>query len=133
MRRLARHALHFLMVAVVLVAGGLNGYSAALAAFDVHEHGAAGVHDHGLHDHAGDHDHGDAFEVADVPQGDGDPAASCGLCTHTHAHSCCAYAVPAADLTLKLAHERSSVRAATSHIPHGQLAAPLFRPPRAIA
>lgn len=119
------------MVAVVLAAGSLNGYAGALAAFDVHEHGS-----HGLHDHMAGHDHGDASDLADAAHDqdrccDGDPAAK--LCTQMHVHCCCAYAVPAADLVLKLADEHATVAAAVSHMPHGQLASPLFRPPRAIA
>ncbi|MCC7251875.1 hypothetical protein [Hyphomicrobium sp.] len=131
MRRLARQVLHLLMVAVLLSAGSLNGYAAVLEAFHVHDHGG-----HGLHDHAADHEHtGNVLDVADAThdQDKDDPAAKGNLCAGVHVHCCCTYAVPAADLTLKLPHERTSVPAAASHIPHGQLASPLFRPPRAIA
>lgn len=123
------------MVAVVLAAGSLNGYAAALASFDQHEHGMHGLHDHGAHAHAGHHDDGDASsDVADATQKGGeDPYASCGMCQHVHVHTCCAYGVPPADVTLKLTHERVSIPVAGSHIPPGQLATPLFRPPRAIA
>lgn len=121
------------MVAVVLAAGSLNGYAGALETFDVHEHGGLGLYDHGTHDHAADHDHDEDLDTADAAHNDGDPASNCGLCTHTHAHCCCTYAVPATDLVLKLGNERASVLAAASHIPPGQLATPLFRPPRAIA
>jgi hypothetical protein len=140
MRRLARQFLRLFMVAVAISASSLNGYSATLAAFDVHAHGGHGLHDHGVHSHAADHDHdhGDALDVAaaaaaQAPCCDDDPAAKGNLCTGMHAHCCCAYAVPTADLALKLGHERAPVAVAVSHIPHGQLAAPLFRPPRAIA
>lgn len=138
MRHLARQTLNVLMVAVLLAAGGLNGYGAALAAFDKHEHGVHGLHDHAPHSHAGDHDHGDTSDVANLNVADatpsgGDPAADCGLCSHVHVHSCCVYAVPAADLGLKLGLTRSAAPVAISHIPPGQLTTPLFRPPRVTA
>lgn len=141
MRQLARQFLHVFMVAVAISASSLSGYAATLAAFDVHAHGGHGLHDHGSQDHAAghsyDHDHGDALDVADAAQdkapGSDDTTSKGNLCTGMHVHCCCPYAVPAADITLKLAHERASVPTVASHIPHGQLASPLFRPPRAVA
>jgi hypothetical protein len=135
MRQLARQFLRLFMVAVAISASSLNGYAATLAAFDVHTHGGHGFHDHAV-GHSHDHDdHGDALDVADAAQ-DQDPASDGtgskgNLCTGMHVHCCCPYAVPTADITLKLAHERASVPVVVSHIPHGQLASPLFRPPRA--
>lgn len=121
------------MVAVLLVAGSLNAYAVSLEAFDAHEHAGHGQHVHGPQDDAAGHDHGDAPTLADAASGEDHAPGNCGLCKHMHAHSCCAYAVPATDLILKLAHARASVPVAVSHIPPGQLAAPLFRPPRAVA
>ena len=131
MRQSARQILRLFMVAVLLSAGGLNAHAAAMAAFDAHEHGH-----HGLHDHAADHQHGAGLDADPCgSQGcDDEPASTGKPCAHLHGHCCTAYAVPAADCILKLAHDaRAAVPAAVSHIPHGQLSSPLFRPPRAIA
>lgn len=129
MRHLARQVLNALMIAVLLAAGGVSAYAAGLAPFEADEHGVHAAHDHGLHHHAD----GDASAMVGAAEHDDDPASQCSLCAQIHVHSCCSYAVPAADLALKLSPERMSVPVATSHIPAGQLASPLYRPPCAIA
>jgi hypothetical protein len=51
-----------------------------------------------------------------------------------HVHCCGSFAVPAAECGLKLAAlTRVPVLIADSLVPLGQLASPLFRPPRATA
>lgn len=130
MRQLARQLLNVLMVAVLLAAGGVSAYAAGLSAFEAHEHGVHEAHDHGLHQHA---DSDTSAMAGAAGHDDADPASQCSLCAQIHVHSCCSYAVPAADLALKLSPERMSVPVAASHIPAGQLASPLYRPPCAIA
>lgn len=128
------------MVAVAISASSMNGYAAVMAAFDTHAHGPHGLHshpshDHGVGDHADPHDklaHGDTCDTLGCE--DEAPASSEQPCAHVHAHCCSAFAVSAGDCTLKLAHDaRAAILVEDSHIPHGQLAVPLFRPPRAIA
>lgn len=148
-----RQFLRFFMVAVALCASSLNGYSAVLEAFESHTHGPMGAHVHHAHDgdhahdgvsdgvsvdadHAG-HDHaahpGQACDEAgcDEPQ---DEPKSASHCAYMHTHCCASFAVPAGDCTLKLGTPvRAIVPERASLIPPGQLASPLFRPPRAIA
>lgn len=132
MRLLARQFLRLFVVAVAISVSGINSYAGVLAAFDMHEHGH-----HGLHDHP-THDHGSALDVdhatLDQDHDDQDPASSEQPCTHVHAHCCSTVAVPATEFGLKSADfAPAAVPFANSHIPPGQLAAPLFRPPRASA
>lgn len=128
MRQLARQFLRVVMVAVAVSASSLNGYAAVLAAFDTHAHGSHGMHEHPSHDHEpGLHsDHGAHDE---------DPASSDQPCKHMHMHCCSSVAVATADAGLSdtAAYARAAVSIANSHIPPGQLASPLFRPPRAVA
>lgn len=127
MRLLARQILRVVMVAVALSASSLNGYAAVLAAFDTHAHGHHGTHSHPAHDH-------DLVVVADDAVGDEEPSSSDQPCKHVHMHCCSTVAVTAADVSLSVAvYGRTVVPVADSHIPPGQIAAPLFRPPRAIA
>jgi hypothetical protein len=127
MRHLARRILRVFMVAVALSASSLNGYAAVLAAFDVHAHGHHGMHSHPSHDH-------DAGLHADHAIGDEDPASSDQPCKHLHMHCCSSVAVAAADYALtETAYTRAVVPIANSHIPHGQIASRLYRPPRAVA
>jgi len=129
---LARQILRVVMVAVALSASSLSGYMGVLAAFDVHAHGHHGVH---AHDFA-HHDHGVVAE-ADAqgqPQTGDEQGSANHVCAHMHVNCCGSFAVPAAECGLKLA-ERTRVAGpvADSHIPPGQIASPLFRPPRASA
>jgi hypothetical protein len=132
MHALTRQFLRIFMVAVALSASSLSGYMGVLAAFDVHAHGH-----HGVHSHA--HDHGVFEQVAqdhhDASQSDGDEQNSANhVCAHMHVSCCGSFAVPAAECSLKLAGVvRDPVPFADSHVPHGQIASPLFRPPRASA
>jgi hypothetical protein len=129
MRHLARQILRIALVAVALGASSLNGYAAALAAFE-HTHGHHhGTHVHGVHAHAVDATAGDPASSDD----DG-PAAGDKICKHMHAHCCGATAVPPAECSLKLGDlPRQVVPRAASHIPPGEGASSLFRPPRATA
>jgi hypothetical protein len=131
MHALPRQILRVVMVAVALCASSLSGYMGVLAAFDVHAHGHHGVHVH-------EHDHGTAFQVAqdhdDASQTGDEQGSANHVCAHMHVSCCGSFAVPAADCGLKLAASaRASMPFADSHIPHGQIASPLFRPPRAAA
>lgn len=135
MRHLARQFLHFLVVAAAIGISGANAYAGVLAAFDTHAHGAHGMHAHPSHDDRG-HDHGDEDHAA-VGQDSNDrsPASNDHLpCAHVHAHCCSSFAVQAVAITLTVRTDaRAVVPIADSHVPHGELASPLFRPPRAIA
>jgi tryptophanyl-tRNA synthetase len=139
MRHLARHFLHVLLVAAAIGVSGANAYAGVLAAFDVHAHGAHGVHSHPSHDdHGHNHGHGGGQEdhaALDHDSNGRNPASTDSQpCTHVHVHCCSSFAVQAADITLTVGiHVRTIVPVADSHIPHGELASPLFRPPRAIA
>jgi hypothetical protein len=138
MRHLARQFLCLLVVAVAMGASAMNGYAAVLSAFDIHAHGHHGVHSHPSHDDHGVDDHGIDVHVdhadLDQDQQDSDPASTEQPCAHAHVHCCSSVAVPAGDCSLKLVVDtRETVLVADSHVPHGQLASPLFRPPRAVA
>jgi len=126
------------MVAVVLGVSGLNGYAWVLAAFDVHEHGHHAPHSHAPQSPAAhDHDGLDAeslYTALDQGQNEDDPASADHICAHVHAHCCGSFAVAAQDYALSVnVVTPSVVPVARSHIPPGELASPLFRPPRAIA
>lgn len=133
MRHLARQFLRLLLVAAALGASSLNGYAAVLTAFDTHAHGHHGVHSHPSHDEHGANLHEDHAPL-DQAQQDHDPASSDQTCAHVHAHCCSSFALPAVGWPLAVAAYMPAVApVARSHLPHGQLAAPLFRPPRAAA
>lgn len=126
------------MVAVVLGVSGLNGYASVLAAFDVHEHGHHAPHSHAPQSHAShDHDGLDTQGLSaalDQGQHEDEPASTDQPCAHVHVHCCGSFAVAAQDCTLTgSVVQRAVVPVAQSHIPPGELASPLFRPPRAIA
>ena len=127
MRPLARQILRLAVVAVALGAASLNGYASVLAAFDTHAHGAHGTHSHPAHDHEQGLDTGSAMQ-------DEGPASNDQPCQHVHMHCCSSVAVAATGYNLTIAdYARVVVPVADSHIPPGQLASPLFRPPRAVA
>lgn len=125
------------MVVVALGAGSLNGYFGVLAAFETHAHGPYAMHTHAAaHAHGAQEDaHGHHEAEADVAQDQsgGDPGACEHACEHRHAHCCSTFAVPAAEYGTHAVHGRATVAVAQSLLPHGQLASPLFRPPRAAA
>lgn len=136
-----RQFLRFFMVAVALCASSLSGYSAVLEAFETHTHGLMGAHVHHANDgvsvtaadHAG-HDHAD--QTADSCEGVSceEPAKSASHCAYMHTHCCASLAVPAGDCGFKLGFVPGSIQPErASHLPLGQLATPLFRPPRASA
>ncbi|MBN8912387.1 MAG: hypothetical protein J0H65_10095 [Rhizobiales bacterium] len=131
MRLLARQILRLAVVAVALGAASLNGYASVLAAFDTHAHGAHDTHSHPALDQDHDHEHGlDAGHAMH----DEDPASSDQPCQHVHMHCCSSVAVAATGYNLAVAdYARAIVPIADSHLPPGQLASPLFRPPRAVA
>ncbi len=133
MRHLARQFLRFFLVAVAVSASGLNGYAAVMAAFDTHVHGPHALHEHPAYDHG-------VTAHADHTAPDGQLTLSCAAacdeqsspCEHMHAHACSSVAVTANECVVKFAHyARETVPVANSHLPHGQLSSPLFRPPRA--
>lgn len=131
MRLLARQILRLAVVAVALSAASLNGYASVLAAFDTHAHGHHGTHSHPAHDQG--HDHGDGLDAGHAMQ-DEDPVSGDQPCKHVHMHCCSSVAVTIADFDLTDAdYARIVVPVADSHLPPGQLASPLFRPPRAVA
>jgi hypothetical protein len=137
MRHLVRQFLRFIVVAAAIGISGVNAYAGVLAAFDTHAHGVHGVHSHPSHDDHG-HDHGDGHQdhaALDQDPNDRNPASNDNQpCTHVHVHCCSSFAVQAVDITLIVGTDaRTIVPVADSHIPHGELASPLFRPPRAIA
>ena len=152
MRPTVRHALSVLIAAVAFAASALNGYASVLNAFDVHAHGPHGLHSHDLHDH-GLHDHGlhdhwhepahdvgsDAHDhlhavAADQSQDHGNAGPDEQACKHVHAHCCAAFAVTVADGGVSVAvYSRAVLPVANSHLPPGQIASPLFRPPRLAA
>lgn len=136
MRLSARQLLRFFMIVVAIGASSLNGYAAVLAAFDTHAHGHHGVHSHPAHDvdqHANAPGESQVLDVADSHDDGSEPDGQ--ACKHVHAHCCCASVVVPANVSTLAAfgYVRSSVPIADSAIPHGQLASPLYRPPRAIA
>ncbi len=134
MRQLARQVLRIVVVALALSASGLNGYAAVLAAFDAHAHG----HGHGAAAHEVAHpghgaDPGPGLH-ADQPIEDQDPASGDLPCKHVHMHCCSSVALAAADIGFTfLADAPTVLPVAAAHLPPGELAAPLFRPPRAAA
>lgn len=133
MRLLARQILRFAVVAVALSAASLSGYASVLSAFDTHAHGPHGVHSHPAHDQ----DHGDdqGLDVGHATQTD-DSDAPDQPCKHVHMHCCSTVATAAAttdDGLIVAVYPRVFVPIAQSHIPPGQIASPLFRPPRAFA
>ncbi len=127
MRLLARQILRLVVVAVALSAASLNGYASVLAAFDTHAHGHHGTHSHPAQDHEHGLDAGHAMQ-------DEDPASSDQPCKHVHLHCCCSSVVmAAADVGFTIAaFTHVTVPVANSHVPPGQLASPLYRPPRAV-
>lgn len=132
MRLLARQFLRLLVVAAAISVSGINSYAGVLAAFDVHEHGHHGLHSHPAHDNgsARDVDHATLDQDHDRQ----DPASSEQPCTHVHVHCCSTFAVAASECGLKsVTFAPAAIPFANSHIPPGQLAAPLFRPPRTSA
>lgn len=134
MRKLARQVLRIVVVALALSASGLNGYASVLAAFDAHAHGAHGPH---IHSTLHDHDHGvdpGAGPHADHGMQDEDPASGDLPCKHVHMHCCSIIALAAVDIGFTLVADAPTVLpVAAAHLPPGELAAPLFRPPRAAA
>lgn len=131
MRHAVRHLLNLLILAVAFGAAGANGYASALAC---HDH-AAGGHTHAAApDGHGDHGESGAFDVSDATDTSDTPSSSDRPCTHAHVHCCASFAVAASDCTLALTdHVRATPPIALAHIPAGQLATPLFRPPRLAA
>lgn len=135
------------MVAVALCASNLNGYSAVLEAFESHAHGPMGPHVHHAHDGvsvepadtAHDHGHDHAAHPADTCDEAGceeprDEPKSASHCAYMHTHCCASFAIPAGDCALKLGDASRAIEPErASLIPPGQLASPLFRPPRANA
>lgn len=141
MSRLARQVLRVFMVVVAVGAGSLNGYLSSRAALEharMHGHEAL----HAAHDHAAAA-HGAHQAAAPVgghelaacaPQSCDTPDDTAHTCADMHVHCCSTYAVPAADCGLAPVRYAGAVlRIADSHIPPGEIAAPLFRPPRAAA
>jgi len=132
MRQLAGQVLRIVVVALALSASGLNGYAAVLAAFDAHAHGhghGAVAHEMGHHDHGGDSGPG---LHADRAMQDEDPASGDLPCKHVHMHCCSIVALAAVDIGFTLVADVPAVLpVAAAHLPPGELAAPLFRPPRA--
>lgn len=137
MRPWARQALEVVVLVVALCVAGLNGYASALAC---HAH----VLSDGIHTHGGDdsdagassdaHHHHAAMEPSDADAGsqaaDGPPPSD-QPCKHVHVHCCATVAVPAGDCGLaEPPYARPHVAIADAHVPAGQLASPLFRPPR---
>lgn len=131
MRLSAGYMLRALLVAVAVFASSASGYLATVAAYEDFMHGHAGVHVHHVAAVAG--------SDADLQSGpaDDDPSGtpySDDLCTQMHVHCCSTVALPAGDCTLKVAaFIPAAVPIVDSLIPHGQIASPLFRPPRVIA
>lgn len=140
MRQAVRKLLNFVILVVAFSAAGINGYASALAACHGHTPGGhasvSGLHHHAsvvLDSHA---DHGDegASDVTDATSPQDTPSSSDRLCTHGHVHCCASFAVTASDCTFALMdHVRTTPPIALAHIPAGQLATPLFRPPRLAA
>lgn len=146
----ARPLLHVLMLVVAFSVAGLNGYASALAchagashALDTSRthgpHGSAS-HDAGVsaerdaalsHAHANPDGHVGAHGM-NVPDADGDaPCKGDPGCKHVHVHCCATFAMAPAECGLVMAsYARSRAPIADAHIPAGQLASPLFRPPR---
>ncbi len=143
MRQLARQVLRIVVVALALSASGLNGYASVLAAFDAHAHGhghGAVAHEmaHGSHGHAAHrgHDVDPGLGLhADRAMQDEDPASGdLPCCKHVHMHCCSIIALAAVDIGFTLVADAPTVLpVAAAHLPPGELAAPLFRPPRAAA
>lgn len=134
MRHVARQILSIVLLAAALGASGLNGYSQALAVFEHARGGHSHDQDHGQHA-AHVHVHGGEATADSAPShDDGTPSAADKLCKHMHAHCCGATAVPPAECGLKFGDlPRHVVRSAASHLPPGEGASSLFRPPRASA
>lgn len=132
MRQLARQILRLAVVAVALSAASLNGYASVLAAFDTHAHGAHAVHSHPAQNQ--DHDHEYGLDAGHAAMQDEDPASGDQPCKHVHMHCCSTVAVAATGYNLVVTDYASAIAPiADSHLPPGQLASPLFRPPRALA
>lgn len=132
MRQFARQILRVCLLTVAITASSLNGYAAALAAFDAHMHGDHGLHSHAAHDH--DRGAGHDGHVDTDPSDDGPVSSDDGVCKHMHVHCCSAFAVPAAECGLKLTDAgRPVVQRIVSPIPPGEGTASLFRPPRSTA
>lgn len=133
MRLLARQFLRLLFVAAALGVSGVNGYAAVLSAFDIHAHGHHGAHSHPSHDEHGV-DLNEGHAAVDQAQQDGDSSSTDQPCGHVHVHCCSSVAVATGGWTLALAvYTRAIAPIARSHVPPGQIASPLFRPPRAVA
>jgi hypothetical protein len=133
MRHLARQFLRLFLVVAAIGVSGVNGYAAVLSAFDIHAHGHHGAHSHPSHDEHGVDLHEDHAAI-DQAQQDGDSSSTDQPCGHVHVHCCSSVAVATGEWTLALAvYTRAIAPIARSHLPPGQLASPLFRPPRVIA
>ena len=133
MRLLDRQFLCLLLVAAALCVSGVNGYAAVLSAFDIHAHGHHGAHSHPSNDEHGVDLHEDHTAI-DQAQQDGDSSSTDQPCGHVHVHCCSSVAVATGEWTLGVAvYTRAIAPIARSHLPPGQLASPLFRPPRVIA